>query len=251
MQSELRQKQIEDHLKEVEFASLEELSEKLDVSLSTIRRDLTFIESKGQIRRTHGGARLLHTKRDEYIFSARQQVESDGKDRIGAACAQLVSTGENLFMDGGSTVFSVARHLEEKMPHIVTSSLSVANLFANNNEIEVVVSGGIIYPKLQVLVGSLATEAFKNLNANIAIMGGGGATEEGIMNSHMLLIETQHAMIASAQKVVFCLDQSKIGRRSFISLCGWDAVDILVTNTEAPGELLKEIEKQGVEILLA
>jgi DeoR family fructose operon transcriptional repressor len=251
MQSEHRQKQIENYLKEVEFASLDELSEKLDVSLSTIRRDLTYIEGKGQIRRTHGGARMLDHRRDEYIFSARQQVESESKDRIGAACAELVSPGENLFIDGGSTVFAVARHLEAKMPHIVTNSLSVANLFASHNEIEVVVSGGIIYPKLQVLVGGLATEAFKSLNANIAIMGGGGATEDGIMNSHMLLIETQHAMIASAQKVVFCLDHTKIGRRSIISLCGWDSVDILITNKEASGELLKEIEKQGVEVLLA
>ena len=251
MQSEFRQKQIEDYLKEVEFASLDELSEKLDVSLSTIRRDLTFLESKGQIRRTHGGARLMDQRRDEYIFTARQQIERASKDRIGAVCADLVSPGENLFMDGGSTVFSVARHLEEKMPHIVTNSLSVANHFASHKEIEVVVSGGIIYPRLQVLVGSLATNAFKNLNADIAIMGGGGATEEGIMNSHMLLIETQHAMIASAQKVVFCLDHSKIGRRSFSPLCGWDKIDVLITNTEAPEDLLKQIEKQGVEILLA
>ena len=105
MLSERRQKMIEDYLTEVEFASLEELSEKLDVSISTIRRDLTQIEAKGQIRRTHGGARLVEQKKDEYSFSSRQQVESNSKDRVGAACADLIVPGQNLFMDGGSTVF--------------------------------------------------------------------------------------------------------------------------------------------------
>ena len=251
MLPELRQKNIEEYLKEVEFASLDELSEKLDVSISTIRRDLTQIEEKGRIRRTHGGARLVEQKRDEYIFSSRQQVESESKDRVGAACADLILPGQNLFMDGGSTVFTVARYLESKSPHIVTNSLAIANLYAGHPDIELIVTGGVIYPRLQVLVGDLAVRAYQSLSADIAIMGGGGATEDGIMNSHMLLIEIQKAMIASAQSVILCLDHTKIGRRSFTPLCGWDAVDILVTNRDAPNQTLKQIEAQGVEIIVA
>lgn len=245
MLSELRHKHIEDYLKEAEFASLDELSDKLDVSVSTIRRDLNQIERKGQIRRTHGGARMLDQKKDEYIFSAHQQVESESKDRIGATCADLVSTGQNLFMDAGSTVFSVARHLQEKMPHLVTNSLSIAKLYASHRDSEVVVTGGVIYPRLQVLVGDLAVKAYQSLNADIAILGGGGANEAGIMNSHMLLIEIQQAMIAAAQKVIVCLDASKMGRSSFNHLCGWKAVDVLVTNCAAPKKLLNQIENRA------
>ena len=251
MLSERRQKLIEEYLIEVEFASLEELSEKLDVSISTVRRDLTQIEARGHIRRTHGGARLVQQKKEEYSFSSRQQVESANKDRVGAACAALIVPGQNLYMDGGSTVFAVARCLERKTPHIVTNSLAIGNFYAGNPEIEVIVTGGVVYPRLQVLVGDLAVHAYRSFNADIAIMGGGGATEDGIMNSHLLLIEIQRAMIASAQKVIFCLDHSKIGRRSFTSLCNWDAVDILVTNKGAPMELLRKIESQGVEVILA
>lgn len=251
MLSERRQKLIEDYLNEVEFASLEELSEKLDVSISTIRRDLTRIEAGGRIRRTHGGARLVEQKKEEFSFSSRQQVESDSKDAVGAVCADLIGPGQNLFMDGGSTVFAVARYLERKSPHIVTNCLAIASLYAGNPEIEVIVTGGVVYPRLQVLVGDLAVHAYRSLSADIAIMGGGGANENGIMNSHLLLIEIQRAMIASAQRVIFCLDHTKIGRRSFTSLCKWDAVDILVTDRGAPKELLQKIEAQGVEIILA
>ena len=145
----------------------------------------------------------------------------------------------------------MARYLEPKSPHIVTNCLAIANLYAGNPEIEVIVTGGVVYPRLQVLVGDLAVHAYRSLSADIAIMGGGGATEDGIMNSHLLLIEIQRAMITSAQQVIFCLDHTKIGRRSFTSLCPWDAVDILVTNRGAPKELLQKIESQGVEIILA
>jgi len=251
MQAELRQKLIEEYLQEVEFASLEELSEKVDASLSTIRRDLGILSNTSRIKRTHGGARLIQPAKEEFVFSKRQQVESNAKERVAHLCARLISPNQNLFLDAGTTVFEVARKLEEKTPHIVTNSLSIANFYAGHRDIEVVVTGGVIYPRLQTLVGPLAVNAYKSLNADIAILGGGGATKEGIMNSHMLLIDIQRTMIESAQKVIFCLDASKIGRSSFTPLCGWDSVDVLVTNREAPKSLISHFKKQGVEVLLA
>lgn len=251
MQAELRRKLIEDHLKEVEFASLEELSEKVDASLSTVRRDLDQLAESGSIQRTHGGARLIEPRKDEFIFSRRQKVESEAKKKVAKLCASLVSPNRNLFLDAGSTLFEVARNLEDRAPHIVTNSLSIANFYAGHRDIEVIVTGGVIYPRLQVLVGEFAVNAYQSLNADVAILGGGGATEAGIMNSHMLLIEIQRAMIKSARKIIFCLDGTKMGRRSFTPLCGWDAVDILVTNREAPKKLVDHIRKQGVEVMLA
>jgi DeoR family fructose operon transcriptional repressor len=251
MQAELRHKLIEEHLQEVEFASLEELSEKVDASLSTVRRDLGQLSDTGRIKRTHGGARLIQTSKEEFIFTKRQTVESEAKARVAQTCARLISPNQSLFMDAGTTVFEVARQLEDKSPHIVTNSLSIANLYAGHRDIELVVTGGVIYPRLQVLVGDLAVKAYQSFNADIAILGGGGANEAGIMNSHMLLIEIQQAMIAAAQKVIVCLDASKMGRSSFTPLCGWDSVDVLVTNRDAPKTLLNHLKKQGVEVLLA
>ena len=107
MLSELRHKQIEEYLKEVEFASLDELSEKLAVSVSTVRRDLTQIEENGLIRRTHGGARLIDQKREDYVFSSRQYVERESKTAVAEACADLISPNQNLFMDGDRPCFQL------------------------------------------------------------------------------------------------------------------------------------------------
>ena len=139
----------------------------------------------------------------------------------------------------------------DKDPAYSDQQLTHRQFYSSHREIEVIVSGGVIYPRLQVLVGELALHTYQSLNADVAILGGGGATEDGVMNSHTLLIEIQRAMIASSQQVIVCLDRSKIGRQSFTPLCGWDAVDVLVTNREAPKELLSKIKSHQVEVILA
>ncbi|MFP4281568.1 MAG: DeoR/GlpR family DNA-binding transcription regulator [Opitutales bacterium] len=250
MQQARRQQLIEEYLHEVEIASLEELAAKVGASVSTVRRDVGSLAETGRIKRTHGGARIIHPEREEFVFSSRERVEQEAKQRLGRACAELIGPNQNLFVDAGSTAFTVACHLEVKSPHIVTNSLSVANHFASHPGVEVVVSGGVVYPRLQVMVGPLATHAFTSLRADIAIMGGGGATGEGIMNSHLLLVETQQAMMNSAQRVIFCLDHTKIGRSSFAPLCGWERVDTLVTNEEAEGRILEAIRARGVRVVV-
>ena len=94
------------------------------------------------------------------VFSARETHQLEEKEAIGRACAQLIGPNQSVIIDAGTTAYHVARYLEEKTPHVITNSLPVANLFAGANRLEVVVTGGVIYPKLGVLVGPLAVEAF-------------------------------------------------------------------------------------------
>jgi DeoR/GlpR family transcriptional regulator of sugar metabolism len=251
MQAEERQKRIEDHLSKVEFASLDELSELVDASVSTVRRDLGVLEGKGSVRRTHGGARLANPKSDEFTFSARDTHQLDEKEAIGRACAELVQPNQTIIIDAGTTCYHVARYLESKSPQVFTNSLPVANLFGAANKLEVVVSGGVIYPRLGVLVGPLAVEAFAKIRADAAIMSCGGITAEGITNSHGLLIEIQRAMIQAARRVIFCIDSSKFGRQSISKLCDLEIVDTIVTDKAAPADMLKALRRKDIEVLLA
>ena len=251
MQSEERQKRIEEHLARMEFASLEELSELVDASVSTVRRDLDVLEGKGAVRRTHGGARLANPKSDEFAFSARDTHQLAEKEAIGEACAGLIHPNQTVIIDAGTTCYHVARHLEAKTPQVFTNSLPVANLFAAANRLEVVVSGGVIYPRLGVLVGPLAVEAFSKIHADAAIMSCGGITLEGITNSHGLLIEIQRAMIQAARKVIFCIDSTKFGRQSITKLCELQTIDTIVTDKAAPANLVRALRKQDIEVVVA
>src|SRR6266496_1133061 len=238
MQPEVRQLRIEEYLQKVEFASLEELAKQVEASPSTVRRDLTILEAVGNVKRTHGGARLLNPRSDEFTFSARDTHQLAEKEAMGRACAELIRPNQSVIIDAGTTTYHVARHLESKRPQIVTNSLPVANLFASANLLEVMVSGGVIYPRLGVLVGPLAVEAFSKLHADVAVMSAGGITLEGLTNSHGLLIDLQLAMMRAAHKVIFCLDHTKFGRRSVSPLCDLTKVHTIVTDANAPKDLV-------------
>jgi DeoR/GlpR family transcriptional regulator of sugar metabolism len=251
MQPQERQHRISEYLQAVEFASLEEIARKVDASVSTVRRDLTVLEASGGVQRTHGGARIVVPRSDEFIFSARDTRQLAEKEAIGRACAELIAPNQTVIIDAGTTVYHVARYLESKAPQIITNSLPVANLFASANRLEVVVSGGVIYPRLGVLVGPLAVEAFTKIHADVAIMSAGGITVEGITNSHGLLIDIQQAMIRGAQKVIFCFDHTKFGRQSILPLCGLDCVDTIVTDSQAPPELVEALRAKEIEVVVS
>jgi DeoR family fructose operon transcriptional repressor len=251
MQPEERQHRIGEYLQGVEFASLEEIAKHVSASVSTVRRDLSLLEAGGNVRRTHGGARIVTPKSDEFAFSARDTHQLLEKEAIGRTCAELIQPNQTVILDAGTTVYHVARHLESKTPQIITNSLPIANLYASANKLEVVVSGGVIYPRLGVLVGPLAVEAFSKIHADVAIMSAGGISLEGITNSHGLLIDIQRAMIRGAQKVIFCFDHTKFGRQSVSPLCGLDCVDIVVTDQSAPTELVEALRARDLEVIVA
>lgn len=251
MQPEERQRRIEEYLQHVEFASLDELAREVGVSQSTVRRDLGLLEGAGNVRRTHGGARLVNPRSDEFVFNSRDTHQLAEKEVIGRACAELIQPRQSVIIDAGTTVYHVARHLENKRPQLITNSLPVANLYASANLVEVVLSGGVIYPRLGVLVGPLAVESFSRMHADVAVMSAGGITLEGVTNSHVLLIEIQQAMMRAAQRVIFCLDHTKFGRRSMSVLGSLAGIHVIVTDQAAPRELVEGLRDRGIEVVVA
>lgn len=250
MQPEQRQVRIEEYLQEREFGSLEEIARQVETSISTVRRDLAVLEAAGSVRRTHGGARIVNPRSDEFVFNARDTHQLAEKEAIGRACAELIRPNQSIIIDAGTTCYHVARYLEPKGPQIITNSLPVANLFASSGRSEVVITGGVLYPRLNVLVGPQTVEAFSKLRADVAIMGAGGITLEGITNSHGLLIDIQRAMIQAVQRVIFCLDHTKFNRQSIAPLCALEEIDSIVTDEGAPEELVQALRQKSIEIIV-
>jgi DeoR family transcriptional regulator, fructose operon transcriptional repressor len=251
MQAEARQRRIEEYLQKAEFASLEELAQQVGASTSTVRRDVATLEAGGSLRRTHGGARLANPHSDEFTFSSRDTRQIAEKEAIGKACAELIQPNATVIIDAGTTAYHAAKHLESKTPQIITNSLPVANFFAAANKVELLLSGGVIYPRLGVLVGPLAVEAFSKIHADVAIMSGGGITLDGVTNSHGLLIEIQREMIRAAQRVIFCFDSTKLGRRSVSALCDLNCINTIVTDPGAPPDLVQALRGRGLEVVIA
>jgi DeoR/GlpR family transcriptional regulator of sugar metabolism len=223
----------------------------MDASVSTVRRDVTLLEASGNVRRTHGGARIVNPRTDEFVFNSRDTHQLAEKEAIGRACAELIQPRQSVIVDAGTTCYHVARYLEPKRPQIITNSLPVANLFASASLVEVVLSGGVLYPRLGVLVGPLAVESFSSMHADVAIMSAGGITPDGLTNSHALLIDIQRAMMRAAGKVIFCLDHTKFGRKSISPLTPLQGSHTIVTDDQAPADLVQALREHGLQVVMA
>src|SRR5579863_2241934 len=156
-----RRKEILSLIEAEGFVSMQQLAERAGVSESTVRRDLEFLEKIGQIRRTRGGAAYVGESLTGLDIRASQAFPE--KLAIGRAAAALVQPGEAVLLDGGTTTLEVARNLIGKSLQVVTNSLPVVNLLANQPQIELVIIGGYVYPKTGVALGPLATAALSNI----------------------------------------------------------------------------------------
>jgi DeoR/GlpR family transcriptional regulator of sugar metabolism len=249
MHSEERKAQISAHLETSEFVTIEELTKLTKASVSTVRRDLLTLERDKIIQRIHGGARTLQPKTNDYIFDVRDMQQVAEKEAIGKACAALIGPRQTVLIDSGTTCFHVAKHLGDDAGQIITNSLPVANLLSGSVRREVLVSGGMIYPRLGALIGPHAVDTFSRMHVDVAVLSASGLSEDGLYNTHALVVDIQRAMIASAARVIFCMDHTKFNRRLTFFLTDFAPVDIVVSDQLPPEPLAAALRANGVEIV--
>ncbi len=229
---------------ELGFVSLQRLVTDVGASESTIRRDLEFLDTAGLIQRTRGGASFVGDSLSD--FDARRSKASIEKQQIAKRTAELISAGETVLLDGGTTTLEVARHLTGKSLQVLTNSLPIASLLMNRPEIELIFIGGYVYPKTGVALGEQSVEALKKMHATRLVMSTGGITAEGLFNSNALLVETERQMIRAADRVTLVADSSKFGQRALSMLCALSEVDDLVTDGGMSAEWKSVMEQAGI-----
>jgi len=228
------------------FVSLQRLVAEVGASESTIRRDLEFLDAIGHIQRTRGGASFLGDSQCD--FDARKNRASLEKQQIARRTAELISPGETVLLDGGTTTLEVARYLTGKSLQVLTNSLPVASLLMNRPEIELIFIGGYVYPKTGVALGEQSVEALKKMHATRLVMSTGGITAEGLFNSNALLVETERQMIRAADRVTLVADSSKFGQRALSHLCSLSDVDEIVTDDGMADEWRQVMESAGLRL---
>jgi DeoR family transcriptional regulator, fructose operon transcriptional repressor len=233
------------------FASLPALAEALEVSESTVRRDLDFLEESGVAQRTHGGVFYTGPSPKLVHFDQRQSLNWDRKRQIAVAASRLIEDNETILLDGGSTTYELAQLLVGRPLQVVTNSLPVANLFTSSGNADLVLVGGYVHAKTGVSLGPYANQMLAGLNVRRAVLSVAGLNERGAYNSNLLLVETERAMMTSAEEVIVVADSKKFGHTSLSQLCKLDEINVLVTDHEISGEWRKRIEAAGVRLIVA
>jgi DeoR family fructose operon transcriptional repressor len=212
------------------FAALEELVRELGVSESTVRRDLDALEDQGSARRTHGGVLYSGGMPRLAEFDERQPANWAAKRAIAVTAASVIEDGETVLLDGGTTTYEVARLLVGRSLQVVTNSLPVANLFASEARTDLVLLGGYVSPRTGVCLGPYANELLGRLHVTTTVLSAAGVSEEGLFNAHLLLAETEQAMLKAAGRVMVVADSSKFGRKSLTLVSRLDAIDIVISD---------------------
>jgi len=229
------------------------LAAQLNVSEATVRRDLEAMQAQGMLQRTHGGAMLLRPTTFEVSFDESQSKALTEKRAIGRRAAALVQEGESIIIESGSTTLELARCLVDvRKLTVLTNSLAICKELAVNEGIEVMVLGGTLRRQSESLVGPWVSEILGSIRVDKAFLGANGLSADfGISAPNVFTAESRRAMISASRIRVALADHSKIGVESLYRVAPLDALDFLVTDTEAGDSQLEPIREMGVEVLVA
>jgi DeoR/GlpR family transcriptional regulator of sugar metabolism len=242
---------IRELLGATEFVDLETLCRELETSESTVRRDLIALENLRILKRVHGGALALQSANHHQDFAWQTSRRAGEKSRIGAMAASLVEDGQTVILDGGSTVAEVARELANRSLNVITNSLQIAEILKNSRSIELTLTGGYLYPRLEVMLGPVCEHSLSSVAADVLIMGCGGITDAGVSNNNTLVVGSERKMIEVSRKVVVAADRTKFGRSAMLPVAPLDVVDTIVTDLELTPDFQDLVRSRNIELLLA
>ncbi len=256
-----RQSRLRELLAQRRILPLDSLARELDVSQSTIRRDLDELQRQGLVQPTHGGVIWIGdqgissaaqaTQARLYAFNQRMGVQLEAKRRIAKAALALVPSEQTILLDGGTTTFYLAEQLRGRSLQIITNSLPIANLFMDDNNVELIITGGLMYPRYGVMLGPTAENFISTIHASRMFFSSAGIHNGVLFNQNLLLVSAEKRMMEQSQQVVLLADSEKFGQQALAELCNLSEIDVVVTDEGLTTEHRKAIEGAGCELIVA
>lgn len=248
---EERRRQIRGLLEERTQIGVAELAQRFAVSEVTIRGDLKALDGIGALVRVHGGA-LPRRESDELPIDIKQNMHHAEKARIARAAVELISDGETVILDSGTTTAEIAkliRGLKFQSLNVITNALNIAVLLASAPFINLIIPGGVLRRRSWSLSGPSAENAIRDLQAHTLFIGVDSLDPEvGLMTPHVLEAQLNAQMIRIASRVIAVTDSSKLLRRNLSVISTVDQVDLLITDRDADARCIEAIRARGVDV---
>ena len=217
------------------IVNTKELSQILNVTETTIRRDTEELEKQGKIIRVHGGAKSINQKsiisnRDEKDMKERTE-NYDKKDKVCQKAASFVKNGDCIFLDGGTTIAPIVKYLKGKNVKIVTNSILVTKAF-DDSESELFIIGGKYIEKYDMSVGPVALNALSNFNFDFAFLGCAGMDLERqlVYTTEMETMLIKEKAMKLAEKKYLLIDDSKLSIKAFYTFVNSSNFDAVICN---------------------
>lgn len=218
--------------------AVEDLAQRFDVTLQTIRRDLTDLADAGHLDRVHGGA-VTKTGVANIGYEARRRMNEAAKAAIARTCAAAIPDNCSLILNLGTTTEAVARELlHHKNITVVTNNMNVANILVGNPGCEVMVAGGALRRSDGGLVGELTTQFFEQFKVDFAVIGTSALDRDGdLLDFDLAEVRVSKAIIRQARTAFLVTDHSKLDRSAPARLASLSELDAVFTDKPLPDDL--------------
>lgn len=251
MITEIRRKKILELIEKEGIVNLQELTNVFNVSIYTIRRDLTDLEKKGLLKKIHGGA--VKIEKAKWIPSIEDGKAEAFEEKKGIAlkAASFVDHNDTIMLMGSTISLLMIPFIKTKNMTVVTNSLDVAKELSVIPNIETILIGGPIKNYKGNILGSRAINDLKNYRFDKAFIPCAGIEENvGVSTSTIDSADFLKALIECTEERVIIADYRKIGRVTFAKVCDLNKIDILITDHKANKDTLSKLSKEGVQIIL-
>src|SRR5450755_3101559 len=229
-----------------------DMARKFDTSQVTIRKDLEVLHAHGSVHRTHGGALPAREGAlEDPTLREKEKLHRKEKLRIATSAAERVKEGQVVILDSGTTTTAIARALREfRNLTIVTNAVNIA-ADLTGAPVEVILTGGTLRKNSFSLVGPIAEETLRRLNADILFLGVDGFdVHYGLSTPNLLEAKVNRVMVEVAKRTVAVCDSSKFGRRSLSLIVPSTALQEVITDRGVPKSDQRVLKQAGVEITL-
>lgn len=227
------------------------LAKALDVTNETIRRNIRTLEDRNFVRKVHGGVHLVEDIQEPSLEN-RFGKDVDAKEKLAKAAADIISNGDSVFLDIGSTTAYVALALQSHSDlFIVTNSVFVANALAARNNNKVFMAGGELRAHDGGAFGQEAQDLIQRLNVRFAVLSVGAVNaDQGFMLHDLQEANLARIAVKNAQVRIVVADGEKLGKRAPVALGKTSEIDLLLTDTQPATDLSEMLKQNEIELVI-
>lgn len=252
MLAEERYQKIEELIQEKGIVKASELTELFGVSLETVRRDLFFLETKGTLRRVHGGAARPQRRSEFRPFGERREEQSREKRAIAAVAVSMIREDDIIALDCGTTSLEMAPILKERFRHltILTHSIAIFNVLSDAPGFQILLPGGVYQREEYALCGPLAEECIHRFHVGKAFLCPAALSlENGFSDYRIELASLQNAYIKIADQSIFLADSSKFETSALIRSHPMEGGHIIITDSTLSDELYDRYTQNAIHVI--
>jgi DeoR family transcriptional regulator of aga operon len=253
--TEERRQRIQEIVEQHGRITVEDIAAKFKVSTVTARGDLDILTERGGVIRSHGGAVRQLNPTVDYPLRFKETLHHAEKVRIGHAAVRLIKPHQTIILDSGTTTAQLARQIKSARIQpltVITNALNVAYELAENENVSLILIGGILRHASGSFVGPQAEHMLQDLHADHLFLAVDGLhPDEGFSTPDILEAQLNNVMIRVSSEVTVVADASKFSRRSLSLISNIRSARRIITDDRADSQTVAKLRDQGLEVILA